>query len=159
MRNAVAPLRGFYYQFLKTIIEILKANDSDEIHVESIEDIDIFGQDEVTLMQCKYHETVDKFTLGLVYKPILLMLKHYSVNPTMCDNYKLYLHTNDKTYDEYSMSIDDIDKILSSQDKQYHSLINSIPRSVDKTEFLNKLSIKFGPSLDELEKSRQTNDD
>lgn len=152
MRNAVAPLRGFYYQFLKTIIEILNANDSEKIYVEGIEDIDILGQDEVTLVQCKYHETVDKFTLAIIYKPILLMLQHYSLYPTLCDNYKLYLHTNDKTYfDKYDMRIEDIDKILLSKDRQFDSIINSIPPSINKTEFLNKLTIEFGPSLEELE--------
>ena len=152
MRNAVAPLRGFYYQFLKTIIEILDANDSVKICVEGIEDIDIFGHDEVTFVQCKYHETVDKFTLGIIYKPILLMLQHYSLNPTLCDNYKLYLHTNDKTYiDKYDIHTEDIDKILSSKNKQFNSIISSIPPSIDKTKFLNKLTIEFGPSLEELE--------
>lgn len=80
------------------------------------------------------------------------MLKHYSINPTLCDNYKLYLHTHDKTCtDKYNMSVDEIDKILLSKYKQYNSLNNSIPVSVDKMEFLNKLSIEFGPPLNELE--------
>lgn len=78
-RTAEYSIKGYVYQFLRYLSEILAATDGSTITIEgAIEDIDVTTPDLTTAVQCKYHEQAEKFTLGKVYKPILLMLEHFS---------------------------------------------------------------------------------
>ena len=57
MRQANSTIKGYSYQFNKSILEILKAGEADEIVLEGvIEDIDIQSPTSITTIQCKYHE-------------------------------------------------------------------------------------------------------
>ena len=59
-RNANETILGYFYQFDKTIIEILKQTDDNNIiTVEGIEDIDVEKINEVEIIQCKYHEALE----------------------------------------------------------------------------------------------------
>lgn len=59
-RNANETILGYFYQFDKTIIEILKQTDDNNIiTVEGIEDIEVEKANEVETIQCKYHETLE----------------------------------------------------------------------------------------------------
>lgn len=56
-RSAVSTLKGYFYQFDFTILQLLKLkNVSDKIIVEGIEDIDISTADAKIAIQCKYYE-------------------------------------------------------------------------------------------------------
>ena len=65
-RVADSTIKGFIYQFNKTILEILKST-TDTIHIEGIvEDIDIYSDDNsIKAIQCKYHESSETFKLSL----------------------------------------------------------------------------------------------
>lgn len=77
MRQADSTIRGYLYQFNKSIYEILQSNDDEEITLEGvIEDIDIQSPTSTTTIQCKYHED-KKFLISGVATPILEMLCHY----------------------------------------------------------------------------------
>ena len=66
------------YQFNKSILEILKADDKAKIILEGvIEDIDIQSPNATSTIQCKYHEDA-KFTMSSVATPILEMICHYN---------------------------------------------------------------------------------
>ena len=57
MRQADSAIRGYLYQFNKSIYEILQLADGAEITLEGvIEDIDIQSLSSTTTIQCKYHE-------------------------------------------------------------------------------------------------------
>ena len=56
-RSAVNTLRGYFYQFDYTILQILGLkNNTDKITVEDIEDVDVSESDTKTAIQCKYYE-------------------------------------------------------------------------------------------------------
>ncbi len=78
-RAADYTIQGFLYQFNKTALEILKAQDDDIITVEGIvEDVEVQSPASLTTIQCKYHESATSFVASAVYKPLLQMLKHFS---------------------------------------------------------------------------------
>ena len=59
-RNANDTILGYFYQFDKTIIEILKQTDDNNIiTIEGIEDIDVDKSNEIETIQCKYHEALE----------------------------------------------------------------------------------------------------
>lgn len=77
MRQADSTIKGYLYQFNKSIYEILKAEDDESITLEGvIEDIDIQSPSSLTTIQCKYHEE-KKYQISSVATPILEMLCHY----------------------------------------------------------------------------------
>ena len=104
MRQANSTIKGYLYQFNKSIMEILCASDEDNITLEgAIEDIDIIGTDCNNTIQCKYHEH-GKYSISDVAIPILEMLCNYIENATFGKKTKYIL------YAYYSQNVEVIDK-------------------------------------------------
>lgn len=60
-RTAEYSIKGYVYQFLRYLSEILEATDGSTITIEgAIEDIDVTTPDLTTAVQCKYHEQAEK---------------------------------------------------------------------------------------------------
>lgn len=77
MRQANSTIKGYSYQFNKSILEILLAEETDEIVLEGvIEDIDVQSPTSTNTIQCKYHEDT-QFQMSNVAGPITEMLCHY----------------------------------------------------------------------------------
>lgn len=56
-RSAVSTLKGYFYQFDFTILQLLKLERmTDKIMVEGIEDVDVSSADSKIAIQCKYYE-------------------------------------------------------------------------------------------------------
>ncbi|BBI53864.1 hypothetical protein HORIV_62850 [Vreelandella olivaria] len=92
-RTADYTIQGFLYQFNKTVLDILSAQDEDKVTVEGIiEDIEVATPTTLTAVQCKYHEASTSFTASAVYKPLLQMLKHFSENQSASIRYILFAH-------------------------------------------------------------------
>lgn len=52
-REAIDTITGYFYQFDKTILELLSLeNDLESICIEGIEDIDVIGADSTSAVQC-----------------------------------------------------------------------------------------------------------
>lgn len=103
MRQANSTIKGYLYQFNKSILEILSADDEASITLEGvIEDIDIQLPNATSTIQCKYHEDV-KFTMSSVAAPILEMVCHYNecVALGKSTQYILFAH--------YAENVDQID--------------------------------------------------
>lgn len=90
-RSADASIRGYTYQFLHTILDILNQEDSAIHTIEGIEDLDIYNADIAQLCQYKYHKG-ETFTNSLVGKPIGLMYNHFLNNELKQYNYKLIVY-------------------------------------------------------------------
>lgn len=90
-RSAEAAIKGYTYQFLHTILDILENDDYTINVIEGIEDLDIYSMDTSQLCQYKYHEC-KKFRNSLVGKPIGLMYNHFINNETEQYNYRLILY-------------------------------------------------------------------
>jgi len=134
-READHTIKGFVYQFNKTLEEILLSENGTKIKVEGIvEDIDIISTDKIKAVQCKYHETKNKFSLSDIAKPILQMLTHYSENTNKNIQYVLYAHFPNETKGEKQLTIKDIEKILETKNKKYiANYISKIKPPKDKT--------------------------
>lgn len=91
-RNANKSILGYFYQFDKTIIEILKqTNDDNRIVVEGIEDIDVEKNNEIETIQCKYHEALE-YNHSKIKEAIIFLLQNYVKNPEVNYEYTLYAY-------------------------------------------------------------------
>ncbi len=103
MRQADSTIKGYLYQFNKSILEILNSDDDASITLEGvIEDIDIRSPHTTSTIQCKYHEDA-KFTLSSVAAPILEMVCHFNECMALGKDIKYVL------YAYYSENVDNID--------------------------------------------------
>jgi hypothetical protein len=151
-RTAEYSIKGYIYQFLQYMVEILDATDEQIIVIEgAIEDIDVIGPDLTRAVQCKYHESVENFTLGKIYKPILLMMEHYSKNatPPVPIQYNLFCHFPGKV-GAMVLTEDELGKIRQTKDKELKKIADRI-QAFDAADFLALLTITFGDSFADLE--------
>ncbi|MGO4350105.1 hypothetical protein AB4Z45_32035 [Paenibacillus sp. MCAF9] len=149
-RQADHSIKGFLYQFLLTIKVIFDSPLDAEITCEGIEDIDISDDGTIEVVQCKYHETVENFTLSSIYKPLLLMMKHFMEFPELTTlNYRLYAF-----FPNEQLGIKPLDKalcneILSSRDRRYRSYIQQV-QGIDIEAFLAKFQFHIGHRYEEM---------
>ena len=116
-RSANYALLGYKYQFLKTFFEVLRSDDGINIICERFEDIDIECNDYEWRIQCKYHETAEKYTLSKIYKPLLEFMRSYALNSDKKDiKYHLFAHFPDKTPEKIGINEDECKKALYSVD-------------------------------------------
>jgi hypothetical protein len=91
-RSAVDTIRGYCYQFDKSIVSILSlTDDSATVELEGIEDIDVKIDGEILAIQCKYYEKTE-YNHSVISKPIRLMLRHFVGSPSSVKKYYLYGH-------------------------------------------------------------------
>ncbi|EIU7169545.1 hypothetical protein HT127_23120 [Pseudomonas aeruginosa] len=147
-RSADYTIQGFLYQFNQTLAELLKAADEAEITIEGIvEDIEVATFTGTKAIQCKYHETKDKYTPSILYDPLLQMMKHFKSNPSAKITYHLYAHfPNAPTV---TISAADLNSALASKNKDLQTLISEVS-GVDVNEFLKVFSVTVTPKYDDL---------
>ncbi|WP_153003668.1 hypothetical protein [Aureimonas ureilytica] len=152
-RTAEYSIKGYLYQFLRYLSEILAAGTGTKVTIEgAIEDIDVATAGFTTAVQCKYHEQADKFTLGKIYKPILLMLEHFSKNASQTPKvyYRLFCHFPDQSGSR-TLSKLELETVLGTGSDPLKAIIRRIVAGVDHEEFLKRLTIEFGQSTDALQ--------
>lgn len=94
-RQANDTIKGYFYQFNKTIYEILsQSNQATKIIVEGIEDIDIKGENINNTIQCKYYSK-QSYNHSVIKEAIIYMLKHFSNNKFSNLRYKIYANFKD----------------------------------------------------------------
>ena len=157
-RSAEYTLEGFYYQFDKTIFEILNNDDVNKpITIEGIEDIDISSTNEDTAMQIKY-QSQTKGTESKLRKPIFLMLKHFNEKQSLNLSYILYGHY--KNNDEIN-TVFDLDRLKSmmiykekNKEKDTKKMIEKNHLEEEKIsdeivlKFIKKFTLKLSESFD-----------
>jgi hypothetical protein len=151
-READYAIKGFLYQFNKTLFEILKASDDSEVTVEGIiEDIEVVNSSSITAIQCKYHEANEHFTLSTVYKPLLQMMHHFKNNSSGKVKYILFAHFPDQT-DSSSATIgkNELETTLATTNKDLKQYTDALRGTINLDEFLKTFKIEFGPSYDAL---------
>lgn len=152
-RVADSTIKGFIYQFNKTILEILDSPTA-TIHVEGIvEDVDKYEADNsITAIQCKYHESSEKFILSLIYKPIILMIKTFLIRPHDNISFVLFIHIPNEEERDQRLSIEELDQVLNTQAQKLRSIIDALNLdNFDKQKFIDHLIIRFGKSIEKLE--------
>ena len=143
-RTADYSIQGFIYQFVVTFHKLLQITDSSsEITIEGpVEDIDLATPTGIEAIQCKYHETKDKFTLSSIYKPVLQMMNHYFKDSSKNTRYRLYAHfPNELVGSKKVLTSTEITQILDSKAKEYQTLISDLKGFFDVTGFLSKFEM------------------
>lgn len=76
-RSANATIKGYFYQFDQTIMQVLQASNSQaSFVVEGIEDIDVVDGDDSAFVQCKYYEGSD-YNHSVIKDAVIAMLRHF----------------------------------------------------------------------------------
>lgn len=76
-RSAVSTILGYFYQFDRSILTLLRlASDDDRVAIECIEDFDVYTATEVTAVQCKYYEK-SEYNHSVIKPAIMFMLAHF----------------------------------------------------------------------------------
>lgn len=76
-RSANATIKGYFYQFDHTILQILQASsDNSSVVIEGIEDVDIEDGSDSVLVQCKYYEGTE-YNHSKIKDAVIQMLRHY----------------------------------------------------------------------------------
>jgi len=133
-READYTIKGFIYQFNKTLEQIINEPEGTEITVEGIvEDIDVQSLGFTKAIQCKYHETIEKYKSSDIAKPILQMLVHYYKNQEKDIQYILYAHFSDEAVGERTLAKSEIETILKSKDKSLIKYISTLKPPKDNT--------------------------
>ncbi len=131
-------IKGFAFQIDKSILEILKAEESASINIEKIQDID----SDSFVMQIKYKEA-RAFTPSEIKKPVLQLLEEFKENQDK--KYYLYAYFNDfKNYNDFvdeskKITIENLDKILGNQKDEY--------QRGEKEFFISKFVLDFAPDF------------
>lgn len=134
---------------------MLDADDNSEVVIEGItEDIEIHSKQGLEAIQCKYHESKEKFSFSSIYKPILQMFEDYCIRSKSkigvdTINYRLFCHFPSQE-GEISITEKELDQALSSNNKDLAALIERIGALTDRLGFISKVSIQFGPSYDDI---------
>ncbi len=89
-RDAVDTIRGYFYQFNKSIFEILRQTDENtQITIEGIEDIDLKNGNNETFIQCKYYSG-QEYNHSVIKNAIELFFEHFMKNKSNNIIYNLY---------------------------------------------------------------------
>ncbi|MBB5609447.1 MULTISPECIES: hypothetical protein [unclassified Janthinobacterium] len=148
-RSADYTIQGFLYQFNTTLVEILKADSTSPVSIEGIiEDIEVVSAGTIKAIQCKYHETAEKFNASSVFKPLLQMLDHFHFKSNGKVEYILFSHYPNLKEADFKIGKDIILAALKSENKDFASYIARLNGVVDVDKFLLKFSAKLGPSYD-----------
>ena len=129
-------IKGFLYQFDKTILEILN-NPNEQVFVEHIQDIN-YGD---YIIQVKHKETAN-YTDSKIKAPLIQLLEIYKN-----DNSKkicLYCYFKDKLPEQYRISnVEELDTILKYRDKEKDESIKlRFPKEL-KEKFIEDFTINF----------------
>lgn len=150
-RTADYTIQGFQYQFNKTLLEILKAQNDSIVTVEGIiEDIEIVNGDITSAIQCKYHETNTAYTVSAIYRPLLQMMHHFHFNSGGKVSYILFAHFPGLEPNEFVVDRTALQDALTSKNKDLTSLVTALNGTIDIDAFLLKFSACLGPTYDAL---------
>lgn len=152
-RTAEYSIKGYLYQFLQYLREILAADAGATVTIEgAIEDIDVVGPNFTTAVQCKYHEQAESFTLGKIYKPILLMYEHFSKHSTSVPevHYRLFCHFPGKT-GVRGLSPQELAAAMATTAAALKPITARVAPGADSVEFIKRFKIEFGQSAEELQ--------
>src|SRR5690606_9504062 len=133
-READHTIKGFLYQFNKTLNAILMSNETENVQIEGIiEDIDIRTSNLTNAIQCKYHESTTQFNLSDIYKPVLQMLCHFSESSNSNIKYILYAYFPNEKVGIKRITISHLEEITSTNNFDYiNKYVSKIKPPKDK---------------------------
>src|ERR1019366_3828174 len=145
-RAADYTIKGFLYQFNKTLLEILNSQEDSIITVEGIvEDVEIVTPAMMTAIQCKYHEASDTFTQSAIFKPLLQMMDHFHANAGADIRYILFAHyPSVNGMAQPTVGKTQLQAALDSENKDFQDYVARLRGNVDLDAFLVRFAMEFG---------------
>ncbi|HEY3281330.1 MAG TPA: hypothetical protein VGN26_03580 [Armatimonadota bacterium] len=112
-RSADSTILGYFYQFDHTILEILRSADTQTVHVERLEDIDVEDPDSVVAIQCKYLPS-KKYVPSTIREAVIDMLDDYLIR---CQQdrpvtYRLFSHCDGPPDRVAQLDLDGLKRLL-----------------------------------------------
>ncbi|QXJ20623.1 hypothetical protein AGRA3207_001371 [Actinomadura graeca] len=146
-RAAGPAIKGYAYQFDRTIIAILDLGPSEMMTIEGCEDFDVHGQSEVEAVQCKYHEDTS-FSLRGLRKPLIAMLRSFAEGKEY--DYRLFVHYSDPDFVPDSLTVSEIKKALTEEKRKNPATLLHYTDFSESTiaRFSRRIKITSGPSFD-----------
>lgn len=151
-RAADYTIKGFLYQFNKTLLEILNSQEDSIITVEGIvEDVEIVTPAMMTAIQCKYHEASETFKPSGIFKPLLQMMDHFHANAGANIRYILFAHyPSVKGMAQPTVGKPELQAALDSKNKDFQAYIATLRGNVDLDAFLARFAMEFAATFDDL---------
>lgn len=151
-RAADYTIKGFLYQFNKTLLEILNSQEDSIITVEGIvEDVEIVTSAIMTAIQCKYHEAIDTFTPSSIFKPLLQMMNHFHANAGANIRYVLFAHyPSEEGKAQSTVGKTQLQAALDSNNKDLQDYVATLRGKIDLDAFLDRFAMEFGATFDNL---------
>lgn len=125
-------IKGFTYQFDKSILEILN-NQTQDVKLEQIEDIGISDY----YIQVKYKET-QNYSDSKIKPAVLQLLKCFIDNKK--NKFKLYCYFKDKSSQIKTLTENQLDQILGTDSSQY--------TQDDKQAFIENFTLEFSSNFE-----------
>ncbi|GAA4187333.1 hypothetical protein GCM10022252_20660 [Streptosporangium oxazolinicum] len=146
-RVASAAIRGYVYQFDRTIIEILQASRDSVVTVEGCEDIDIDNGILPESIQCKYLASA-KYSLAGLRDVILPMLQ--SFNDGRRWQYRLYAHYADGRQAPTALTLQDLKISLTETKRKSAETIEHYKDFSEEVlrDFVRHFTITSGNSIE-----------
>ena len=151
-RAADYTIKGFLYQFNKSILEVLNSPEGSTITVEGIvEDVEIATPSLIKAIQCKYHEASETFTVSSIFKPLLQMMHHFHANPGANIRYVLFAHfPSVEETPKPKIGKTDLQNALNSNNADLKKYVDALKGGVNLGGLLTRFDMEFGPAFDEL---------
>jgi len=125
-------IKGFTYQFDKSLVEILN-NQTQDVQLEQIQDIGLKDY----YIQVKYKET-QNYADSKIKPAVLQLLKCFIDNKN--NKFKLYCYFKDKSSQVTNLTEEELNKILGSDSNQY--------TSDDKKAFVENFTLEFSSNFE-----------
>lgn len=135
-------IKGFLYQFDKTMIELLNNHEDTIIYIEKIQDINY----EDYIIQVKHKETA-KFSNSKVREPIIQLLDLYSKDNSK--KFCLYGYFEDRTPEVITFTkVEQLNEILKYRDADKTDALElRFPQAL-RESFINNFSLCFGEDFE-----------
>lgn len=135
-------IKGFLYQFDKSILEILNLDENSPIYVERIQDINY----EKYVIQVKHKESVN-FSNSIIREPIIQLLDLYLSDNTQ--KFILYAYFKDKSPNKKKFSnIDELHDVLKYRDQLKTDELRDRYTQVDKEGFIQNFTLHFAEDFE-----------
>jgi hypothetical protein len=148
-RSAHAAVKGYEYQFDRTVIELLAAKPADLVEIEGIEDIDLHSAGQSCGSQIKYYESQKYTSPKSLRDPVLLMLEHFRTGARW--NYVLHVHFGVPGELPTAFSLDEMKTCLTKEERKSKTVIEYFAGIDDELlqDFCDRVAIRSGDSFDE----------
>ena len=152
-RSAHAAIKGYEYQFDRTILEILAADENVTVHIEGIEDVDLVGANESQAIQVKYYEAQRYASPKSLRDPIKLMLDHFKTGARW--SYVLHVHFGRTGDLPTHFSLEQLKNCLTKHDQKTDEDIEYFTGLEDPAlqDFCDRVSIRSGVTFDDQQSS------